>query len=322
MSESHSLDAATASGSSPMSAYLVLGVGLFAVSCAAIFIRYAQSDGLPSLLIAASRLIIATLVLTPFAFSRYRDHLTRLRRGDLLLAALSGFFLALHFVTWVSSLEYTSVLISVVLVATTPLWVALLEVLVLKVRLGWAIIAGFLISMFGGILIGLSGGSDGSFLLDQQTLTGAALSLIGAVTVSAYLIIGRRLRAQLPLVPYIWLVYGAAAMTLLFAMLISGTPVLGYTPSGYLWLLALGLIPQLIGHSSFNYALGYVSATFVSLVTQVEPVASAILALIIFQEIPRPLQIVGSIIILVGVIVVIVSQSFGSIQNGGKRKQA
>lgn len=300
---------ATTSAGKPLNAYVVLAIGILAVSTAAIIIRFAQDEGVPSILIAASRLMIAALALSPVTMRRYRLQLQNLSRRDILLAVLSGIFLAAHFATWVTSLEYTSVLISVVLVTTSPIWVALLEVFILRAQLNKLIIIGLIVVISGGIVIGLAGQSHNNGGEEQSQLTGAFLSLAGAVTVSVYLIIGRKLRAQLPVIPYIWLVYGCAAITLLVIVILTGTPIIGYSPISYIWLLGLGFIPQLIGHSSLNYALGYLPATVVSVATQIEPISSALLALIIFREMPAPLQIVGSLMILVGVTLTTLGQS-------------
>jgi len=109
-----------------------LGVGVLASSTAAIFILFAQHAGAPSIVIAAYRLTIASLILAPLALTRYRSELGGLRRSQWVLVLLSGTFLAVHFASWITSLEYTSVASSVVLVSTTPLWVALLSPLVLR----------------------------------------------------------------------------------------------------------------------------------------------------------------------------------------------
>jgi drug/metabolite transporter (DMT)-like permease len=119
----------------PLQVYGAIGAGIIAMSLAAIFIRFAQNEGLPSLLIAAGRLTLAALILTPFALAHHRAELRRLSSGQIGLAVASGVLLALHFAAWISSLEYTSVLISVVLVTTGPLWVAVLEVVFLGARL-------------------------------------------------------------------------------------------------------------------------------------------------------------------------------------------
>lgn len=293
-----------------LSAYAVLVAGVAAISAAAILIRYAQGEGVPSLLIATARLTLAALFLTPFALRRHTPQLRRLSRQDWLLATASGFFLALHFATWVTSLEFTTVLVSVVLVTTTPLWVALLEVFVLRARLPRLVVWGLLIAILGGSLIGFSGLDETAALrFNDNTLLGAGLSLAGAVTVSVYYIIGRKLREDMPVILYIWLVYSAAALFLWVAVVLAGVPIVGYSVEALFWLVALATIPQLIGHSSLNYALGYLPATMVSMATQLEPIGSALLALLLFGERPLPLQIIGSAIILTGVVTASLGQA-------------
>lgn len=285
----------------PFQAFLIIAGGIIAISMGAIFIRLAQQQAMPSLFIAAARLSLAALILTPFALRRGWDELRRIQRGDLLLAALSGVFLAAHFATWVLSLEYTSVLISVVLVNTHPLWVALLEVLLLRARLGSAVIAGLLIALVGGLAVALPSAQTTADTGDNLAL-GSALAIAGAITVAVYFIIGRKLRRGLSLLTYIWLVYGCGAITLLLVVLLTRTPIAGYPPVGYLWLLGMALIPQLIGHTTFNYVLRFLPATYVSIATQLEPAASAFIAFFLFAELPGGLQVLGSVIILAGVI--------------------
>jgi len=291
----------------PPNLWLVLSFGVLAISSSAIFIRLAQNDGVPSLAIAAVRLSLAALLLTPLVWARYSHVLRRLTRADLGLAIASGFFLALHFVTWVSSLEYTSVLISVVFVTTGPLWVALLEMLLLRTHLPRLVGLGLIVAILGGIMIGL-GGAD-SVQAGSNDLLGAALSLSGAITIAMYFIIGRKLRAGLPLLPYIWLVYSCAAIFLMLGVLLTATPLLGYSFNAYLWLVALAIFPQLVGHTSLNYAIAYLPATLVSMITQLEPIGSAALALLLFRESPQPVQIIGSITILAGVLLASRGQS-------------
>src|SRR5688572_17048866 len=175
---------------------------ILAVSTSSVFIRFAQADA-PSLVIAALRLTCATLLLAPLALTRHREELQNLTRSEFLLGALSGIFLAGHFATWISSLEYTSVASSVVFVSTGPLWVAMLSPVLLKERLTRAALIGLAIAILGGTIIGLSDVCvwDGGLRcpeLDQimqgSAMWGNFLALAGAWTVSGYLIIGRKLR--------------------------------------------------------------------------------------------------------------------------------
>lgn len=284
-------------------AYSVLILGIISISLSAIFIRLAQAESVPSALISAGRMFLATLILTPALLSD-KNNISQLKQLNLKefgLIFISGFFLALHFIAWVTSLEYTSVLISGVLVTSSPIWVALLEVFVLRAKLPRLVIIGLGVALIGGVIIGLSGG-DTSIGTGEQSLFGAGLATLGAITVAVYMIVGRRMREKLSLTPYIWSVYGVSAIVLCVYILITQTPVAGYSVAGYGWIVASALVPQLLGHSSLNYVLGYLPATYVSLSTQTEPIISAIAAYFVFQEMPGVLQIIGGAIIMCGVI--------------------
>lgn len=294
-----SLSPAPARAGVPLQVYLALVAGLMAVSMGAIFARLAQDAGLPSLVIAAGRLTLSAILLTPFALGRHLPLLRSLGRRDLILAGSAGLFLALHFATWIASLEYTSVLISVVIVSTGPLWVALLEVIFLHARLNRLIVIGLGVAVAGGVVIAAAGtaGAQGA-----NPALGAALSLTGAVTFACYLVIGRNLRSKLPLLPYIWLVYGCAALVLVALVLLTGARVTGHPAEGYLWIGLMALFPQLIGHTSFNLALRYLPATYVGIAGQLEPIGSGIAALIAFGETPTLGQLGGSGLIVGGVL--------------------
>jgi drug/metabolite transporter (DMT)-like permease len=305
----------------PVPPLLALAFGLLAVSTASIFIRYAQKD-VPSLVISAWRLVIATLVLSPIALTRRRAELSSLSRRELGLALLSGFFLALHFATWISSLEYTSVASSVVLVTTTPLWVALLAPFTIKEPVRRLVLIGMVLALVGGVIIGLSdscawvGGSLDCPSLAEfvrgQAFFGDLLALTGAWMAAGYLIIGRRLRAKTSLLSYIFVVYGMAAVVLSAIMFGAGEKPFGYPPVTYVWFILLALMPQLIGHSTYNWALGYLSAAIVSIAMLGEPVGSTILAYIILRETPGVIKIFGAILILAGIYVASQSDTKGA----------
>jgi len=280
--------------------YLALAVGLLAVSTAAIFIRLAQDEGAPSLVVAAVRLSVAALVLTPVVLRGHRAELRAVPRGELGWMLLSGGVLGLHFATWITSLEYTAVVNSVTLVTTAPLWVALLAPIMLHERLDRATVFGLGLAVGGGLLVGLSGAS-GDPPTRQDPALGNSLALVGAWAAALYFVIGRRVRARLGVMVYIWLVYSVAAVVLIGAALAAGQRLGGLPATAYLWMLLLGLVPQLVGHSSFNYALGYLPAVYVGLIVLGEPIGSGILAMIFLDEWPVLLQLAGSALILVGI---------------------
>lgn len=284
---------------------IVLLVGIFAVSTASILIRFARQAGVPALMVAAYRLSIATLVLSPIVLRRHTAELKRLTQRDWLAALASGVFLALHFATWVSSLDYTTVTSSVVLVTTGPIWVALASWLFLREKLSRSIVIGLIVSVAGGIIVGLS--DSAGFGLAGSQLWGDFLALAGAWFVAGYLLIGRQLRDRMSLIAYIFIVYGTAAVMLIALGLASGASFTAdaagvpYQPIGLVWLILMALFPQLLGHSSYNYALRFLPTTYVAVVALAEPVGTSLLAVFLLNELPPPLTIVGAIVILIGI---------------------
>lgn len=302
---------------------IVLLLGILAVSTGSIFVRYAQVNA-PSLVIAALRLSLATIFLTPIALIRYPSQVRAIRGNQRGLAVISGIFLSLHFATWITSLEYTTVASSVVLVSTAPLWVAALSPFFLKEPLTRPVLIGMGLSLIGGVVVGISDSCSlsrdglgcpplGEFMRGGAFL-GDLLALAGAWMAAGYLLIGRRLRLNISLVPYIFVVYGMAALVLLCVMALFGQSPFGLPAETYLWFILLALVPQLLGHSSFNWALGYLSAAFVSIALLGEPIGSTILAYFLLQETPTPLKIFGAILILAGIY--IASQSEARSRNG------
>jgi drug/metabolite transporter (DMT)-like permease len=289
---------------------LAILFGILAVSTASIFIRYAQQE-VPSLVIAAWRLTVASLILVPFAATRHKQELTTLRKNDLLLALLSGIFLALHFATWITSLQYTSVASSVVLVSTIPLWVALLSPITIKEPIRRTVFIGLIFALLGGVIVAvsdsctvISGRLSCPTMADfmhGQAFLGDMLALCGAIAGAGYLLIGRKLRVKMSLVGYISLVYGMASVVLIIITMAAGLQFFGYPPQSYVWLILLAIIPQLFGHSTFNWALGYLSAAFVSITLLGEPIGSTILAYIILDEKPTSIKLIGGGMILVGI---------------------
>jgi len=276
-----------------MKATLVLFVGVVAVSFGSIFIRLAEA---PPLIIAAYRLGLASLVIGPVALIRSGQELRALSRRDLFYFVIAGVFLALHFGLWIASLNYTTVASSVILVSMSPLFVGLFSHLLGMDRVTKWMVGGILLSVVGSGAIGY-----GDFALGGGALWGDILALGGAVMVTGYLLAGRRLRQRLSLLPYISLAYSVAAAVTLLLCLLTGQRFTGYSSTTYLMFILLALVPQVIGHSAFNWALGYLSAPLVSVTILGEPVGATILAYLILNEAPTLLEIVGGATILSGI---------------------
>lgn len=294
--------------------FLVLGVGVVVVSFAAILIRFAHAEGASSLAVAAVRLTVAALVLAPFAWLRAGKEMLRLRRRDLGLCMLSGALLAMHFWAWITSLEHTSVASSTALVTTNPLWVALASAIFLRERPGGAAVAGILLTLAGSVLIFAADASHASSP-DSAPMLGNVLALAGAMSASGYLLVGRALRARVTLTAYIWLAYSTAAVLLLAAAIATGVSFTSLPSAAWMFMVALALGPQLIGHTTFNWALRRLTATFVAVAILGEPVGAAILAWLFFEEGFTALQLTGFVLLLAGIFAAARDEKFREVQN-------
>jgi len=275
---------------------LSLSAGIVAISCASIFVRFAHAKGMPALSIAAWRLVFACAVLLPWALIRYRDEILAIPFRDLGMLGVSGVFLGLHFATWIASLEYTSVASSVVLVSIGPVFVGIGSWVLLGERPVMWLIVGLALATVGSIVIGLGDLGGG-----RNRLLGDVLALAGAMFVAGYLMIGRRVRGRLSLYAYIAVVYGVAMVALLVMVWASGQPMLGFSPAAFGWAAALGLAPQLVGHSILNWALRYLSATLVAIVTLAEPIGSSLLAYLLLHESITLSTALGGVVVLTGI---------------------
>jgi drug/metabolite transporter (DMT)-like permease len=266
-----------------------VAVGVLAVSAAAIFIRLADA---PALAVAIWRNALGALVLLPVALYR-RDTFPQGR--VLRIGVASGVALGAHFGFWISSLDYTSVAASVVLVCTQPVFVAILAYLVFGERTSSLSFFGILVALAGTVVIA----SDGS--VGSATFFGNALAVIGAVAVAVYVLIGRSLRTTgVGVLPYSIVVYTSAATTLVPAALYGSVPLWGYSGETWFWLWAVTLGPQILGHTVLNWALRYVEASIISGTILAEPVVSALLAWLILSERPGLATLLGGAVVLVG----------------------
>jgi drug/metabolite transporter (DMT)-like permease len=273
---------------------IALTVGIAAISTGAIFARAADA---PSLVIAAYRVGLAALILAPFAWWKCSREITGLSRSDWKLVLGAGFFLAVHFATWIASLGYTSVASSVVFVETIPLWVGTLTPFVTGERPGKATLAGIGLSFAGGILIGA-----GDFGIGSRALFGDALALAGGFSGALYIMLGRKVRPRLSLLAYITTCYGTAGAILWTLVLASRTPFTGFSVPTWWAFAGMALVPQILGHSSYNWALRWFSASTVAICLLGEPIGSTLLAWIFFGETLTAWKAAGGALILTGIV--------------------
>jgi len=273
--------------------YIFLPLGIIAISTASIFIKLCDA---PALVIAAYRLTLASLMLMPYA--GYKKIWRKWTRTEIGWLILSGFFLSLHFALWITSLKFTSVASSVVLVTTHPIFVGLGASLFLKEHLGPRLILGIFLSVLGGGLIGY-----GDIALSKEALIGDGMALLGAAAASGYLLVGRKMRQDQELIQYIFPVYSTAGLVLIILSFLFQKPFFGYSPSIYLLFFLLALVPQLIGHTTFNWALRYLPVSMVAITILGEPIVSTILAYFILGEGLTIWKVLGGISIFIGILI-------------------
>ena len=276
-----------------MRVVIAIVTGIVAISTASVFIKLCDAH---PLVIASYRLGLASLILAPIAL-RHRRYGKTLR-GQWKLLFLTGLFLALHFTFWIASLRYTSVASSVVIVNINPVFVGLGSYIILKEKVTKLMILGILLAITGGMVIGFS-----DFTFSTDSALGDLLALGGALMASGYLMAGRRLRQEMDLFSFIFPVYTTASIAVVLIGLVVGVPFFGYSLRTYTLFLMLALIPQLIGHSTFNWALKFFSASTVAVLILGEPVGSTLLAYWILGETLSLWKAAGGICILAGIYV-------------------
>lgn len=270
--------------------YAVLGVALLAVSNGAIFARLADA---PPLAIAAWRVTLALVVVLPLAFS-VRLPATATRHS-LACAAGAGAMLALHFATWIASLEYTTIARSVLFVSTSPIWVALLQLASGQGAPPRVTLLALALAVAGAAVVSGAGqGGDGAF-------TGDLLALAGGVAMAGYFLLSRRAQSELPFRSYLGIAYGVAAALLWAAVIATGTQASAFA-AGTWWALAgMALVSQLIGHSGYNWSLRHLDPLFVAVVSVGEPVLAALLGWWLIGEALDARTAAGGLLILAAI---------------------
>ncbi|MBC7236827.1 MAG: DMT family transporter [Chloroflexi bacterium] len=273
--------------------WLVLALGIAAISTGSILVRLAQA---PALVVGTWRMMLATAILTPLALPSLWREARLLPRKEAFRLLLAGAALALHLASWITSLSYTTVASSVILVSTNPIFVGLASYWFLQERLSRRTTLAIVLSLAGTVVI-----SYGDLAFSGMALWGDLLALLGAMSASAYILLGRSVRARLSTLAYVWPCYGVAGILLCLFALLGGQPLLAYEARTYIVFVGLALGPQILGHSAFNWALGHFTPIFVTLAILGEPIGATLLALLILGEVPRWTALLGGLLILTGI---------------------
>ena len=275
---------------------IMIVIGIMGISLSSIFVRYSQA---PSVVTAAYRLLWTVALMAPVVFlsGPRREELFSTDKKTALLCAVSGIFLALHFVLWFESLRHTSVASSTTIVCTEVIWVALGFCIFLGGKLSAKAVLAIVITLAGSMLIAWSDSAS-----EGNHLYGYFLALLAAIVVAVYTLIGRVARTTTSTTIYTFIVYLFSAVTLVLITLFQGCSLTGYGASGIVVGLLLAVFSTILGHSIFSWCLKFLSPTFVSASKLCEPVVAALFAVFLFGEIPGILQIAGGLVILGGVL--------------------
>jgi len=283
------------------SKYWIL-VGTLFTSLSSIIIRFSEA---PALVISAYRMLFTCLMLLLPVMINSRHEFKNIKKNDFILCIFSGIFLALHYASWISSIHMTTIANSTVLVACSPMFVALANYFIVKEKFTYKMIAGIVMSLSGTIIIamGSSGGATSSMMI------GNILAFSGAIFVAGYLVIGGIVRKNISAGAYVFIVYLVSAIILFFMCFVSSTPVYPYPAKEFLLFIALAFFCSILGHTVYNYLVKYVSSTLISVSTLSEPIFASIMAMFFFKEIPSVYTLTGGVIIIAGIFYYLVTQS-------------
>jgi drug/metabolite transporter (DMT)-like permease len=259
----------------PGNVYLFLAFGLLAASQSGNIIRLGEAHPVA---IAAWRLLIASVLLLPLCGGRIRE-LKKLKKLDQVLLLLAGVLLATHFFTWIAAVQMTTVANAAVFFSINPVMAALGGLIFFKEKVGWRLGAAIGLGMAGVLVIGLD-----DFEISQEHFTGDMWAVVCAVLFAGYFLIGRRLRRTMDTDVYVASVYGIAALLSFACLFALRLPVVDYGSQTWLCFVLMALVPTMIGHTSYNYALKYLKVGTIAVATLSEPVFAGIVAFFAWGE--------------------------------------
>lgn len=279
----------------------IMLVALFAVSTSGPLIA---ATAAPAMAIAFWRNAMGGGVLLPVALVRNRAELRGLDRRERRLALLAGVLLAVHFATWVPSIGYTTVASATALVATQPVWAALIG-RARGERLGRVVWVGIVVALCGAVLL-----TGADVQVSGRALLGDGLAVVGGVFSAAYMVAGSEVRRSVSTTAYTAVCYSTTALLLLVVCLVGHQDLVGYAGRDWLKLVALTAGAQLLGHSLFNVVLRTTNPTVVSLAILFEIPGAAVIAGIFVkgQHVPL-LAIPSAVLLVIGLALVIASSS-------------
>ncbi|MFD2444335.1 DMT family transporter [Bacillus sp. CGMCC 1.16607] len=285
--------------------YLALVIGVISVSTSAILVKFSTS---PAGVIAFYRLFLSVILLLPLFLTRYVSELRLITKRDWIFSMIAGIFLALHFILWFESLNYTSVASSTVLVTLQPLFAFVGTYFFFKEKISFMTIISGIIAILGSVII-----SWGDFRVSGSALFGDFLALIACALVTVYLMFGQDVRKRVSLITYTFIVYSFSSITLFIYVLVRNESFIPKQSSDWIYFFLLALIPTLLGHSLFNWVIKWISTSMISMAILFEPVGAIILAYYLLDEGLILSQIIGGLVVIGGISLFVIDERKGKI---------
>ena len=269
-------------------------VPVMAGAASVIFVRLIEAG---PLVIGFHRLGLSALIFgIPIIFGGYKKY-HGVTRKDFLFCVLAGFLLFCHFIGWFTALQTTSIARAVVLFSLHPFTVLIATYILLKRKVKIKAILGILSALIGGAIVAVVNQTlDGNFIF------GDIMGFASGLFFGLYFLIGQIMRSKMETLNYVFIVFTSCFVFFAIAMVVTGTPFTGYSTSDYFWFVMITLVCQVLAHAMFNWCVGYVSSLYVSVFTSMQTVVGVIYGILVFREIPVPLQWLGVFITVAGLI--------------------
>lgn len=284
----------------PLPPLIPLIVGMIAISFAPIFVRYSQA---PVSVQGMYRMLFTVLIMLPFGL-RYVKSIRSISRKDWLLLFWAGFFLALHFLLWMASLDYTSIASSTIILALEPVFVMIGAYFIFEDRMSKLAFSGLIVALIGAICVG-----SGDISLSKSAIGGDVLSLLGTIAVAVNMLIAKQILSRVSSYLYSLVVFAVAFVCFAVYNLTMGLDWTSYPPTEWGIFLLLAIVPTVFGHLIFNWLLQYVKPTTISISVFAEPVGASLLGIFLFREMITTFQLIGGTFIIAGLILYLRSES-------------
>jgi len=273
----------------------------FAVFFGAMSGSFSSMITAPAIVIGFWRLLISLpfFIVPVMSKKENRDKLKSISKKSLIWSIISGVFLFLHFFCWFSAVKMTNVASAAVLASLHPLVVIMITIFIYKKKVWWKSIAAIIVALIGGAIIMCS---DLSAMLLGGQFEGNLFAFGAGMFMGVYFAIGGKVRKEVDGSIYVLIVFTACCVSFALANLLSGTQLLGYPKTDYLYILCLAILCQIGSHAMFNLCMGHVSSLYVSTLEAGDPVFSMLIALVLVSQVPSIVEIVGCIITVVAIL--------------------